>query len=1447
MQFCSPPPSMNVISQTRIRCTISDSTYEKHGCDNCKLNKRKCDLIKNSTSLDSANPNSNLFFPSTRSKNEVYGSKIQPPTSKKISSATCTNNGLVTKDPSETSSKYEKLPQLVGSHDYTNDKISDSFVGPNSLSASLPRTRPDLPTPTSLGKGTSNIHLKSVRDINHNQHDNGLQVLSMGNTRLLPSISSVIPQSFSSPYYPMHTFQLPFRTHPDVNFNIKPENGIEKHKTTPKEFCQAQMIDGEVTFARIGDSTSNKITLGSSSGEYTKSSEPQTGESYHFSLLSSIESDIEKIDYRFLKEKFDFNSSFRESQYYFTKPGKNGDTEGELISEGISTKKLRRTKFLDRSNLSHFKFLLMINAFTLNSPDVYFIKKEDLVRLFEIYFYKVNSVFPIIFETEFWELHKRDKIPNITIYAIILIAARDELSEPILARSFTDKNASFEVNCSRFLKELEQKIRQLLDFLPEIDDTEKLARLTTSLLLSLNFRFNRLGNEQSSGDVTNAISHAYSLLIHHEFFHARIVQMGALKKSGYLRNLWWVIFIFDRFNAILNGKAMFINRLDFNLQRPKDIPHLKRLVELSYALEDTAIAGFRPSRGVENGIKMPKHVKGDPYFNPDEIIKDEVRLLSDLDGIRNVLELKETFNNDSQTHLPRIPVESYRDRFVFFLERLIRHQIILILRTGQFKLLREASQLDTFSLQLSSSLLKVFEILKGGQNHKLIMATPLIPSILLVAFSVPSFARYSILHNDKKNMITSPEVMDQIVTLSEDYLRELKVFSHKWFFVREVFDSLTKHHSRDLRKANEGAFPSLQYATPKKHWISINSIVSNKSDAEFMRSIISPVTSPLFHNDITGIAESNFEDKASTAKEEPTQQRELFSLESQLIPPVIESSRSRHEKEASNGDLNMDYNSSTGDGIENVCLADDVYFDISQLAEMVSTSANFIPNRRFGLQILQVMPDFIATQPTIISRILDKSTCVPRVGAFVWLAAFFIFLLSVTSKKSKKRPNESEELTHKHHALFPSIERPIVNQGIAEKPLVDAFPQPCSTGLTTRLLPFKNSKGEIEWVFTDDVQPNQEMDSLKGKVLNSKENPQRVKSETQPEILSPVTSNSSNNDSLSGKKPESSVSPQINTPSSTSSEDHKEDFQDGEGEILEDGEGGSHSHQCPHCDAKFRMRGYLTRHLKKHMSQKAYKCPFHRISIYKDENDNTHSCHPNGGFSRRDTYKTHLKTRHFKFPAGTPIKGRSKTPGNCAMCGEWFENAEIWSEIHVEGGECKYLPAGFQGKSRIKNKLKKQMARLMKEEKKSKSRPKKAPTEYLSPGTGTPNTGNTPSMSNPSQYDYDDSPTHSSCSSMGQHRTINNSLHDQFSREMQSRAMFANSPISEQNLVMTPVAQLEDYDDEFCLDTEQMSIFAMQPVFSPQQVSEYSSFPSPDYAIPNYSANNQNEYSAFIR
>lgn len=151
---------------------------------------------------------------------------------------------------------------------------------------------------------------------------------------------------------------------------------------------------------------------------------------------------------------------------------------------------------------------------------------------------------------------------------------------------------------------------------------------------------------------------------------------------------------------------------------------------------------------------------------------------------------------------------------------------------------------------------------------------------------------------------------------------------------------------------------------------------------------------------------------------------------------------------------------------------------------------------------------------------------------------------------------------------------------------------------------------------------------------------------TSPPQLSPQLSPQSSNE---GKKLPSLSSSSSSSPSSS----------------------GKKVYTCEYCGSEFRIRGYLTRHIKKHALNKAYECPF-----YEEGSEN--KCHPNGGFSRRDTYKTHLKARHFKYPQGTKSSERASTPGKCGLCSQPFDSNEEWVEKHIESGVCEGLPKGYQ-------------------------------------------------------------------------------------------------------------------------------------------------------------------------
>ncbi|RLV83651.1 Transcriptional regulator STP2 [Meyerozyma sp. JA9] len=381
------------------------------------------------------------------------------------------------------------------------------------------------------------------------------------------------------------------------------------------------------------------------------------------------------------------------------------------------------------------------------------------------------------------------------------------------------------------------------------------------------------------------------------------------------------------------------------------------------------------------------------------------------------------------------------------------------------------------------------------------------------------------------------------------------------------------------------------------------------------------------------------------------------------------------------------------------------------------------------------------------------------------------YLLDDKLVNENEKPQESK--------IFPTIR----NQPIENSPN-SSNPQQCSTGLTTRLLPFKNKKGEIEWAFTDDEPDSDELDVFK--IPSGEKNDRFGSSSANDDVpckeeLSPTVSNSSNSDSILSADKKHKVKEEEETPGTLPSSPESSHEKDGENVLY----------HCPDCDRTFKMKGYLTRHMKKHAQTKAYHCPFHEASIYIDEANVTHRCHPTGDFSRRDTYKTHLKSRHFVYPDGIRAKDRHASAGRCSMCGEHFENSELWTEIHIEGAECRYLPTGFTGKSRIKRRIDRELRQANKDKDKA-----------LQNGTPTSSVA----ASTPQTAGFTESP--SSVISSVPSGVSHLHMRDLSSGSPSYYPARSVSPLQHSFIAHSAMPQDdgEEYDDEYCLDVDQLDV-----------------------------------------
>lgn len=443
-----------------------------------------------------------------------------------------------------------------------------------------------------------------------------------------------------------------------------------------------------------------------------------------------------------------------------------------------------------------------------------------------------------------------------------------------------------------------------------------------------------------------------------------------------------------------------------------------------------------------------------------------------------------------------------------------------------------------------------------------------------------------------------------------------------------------------------------------------------------------------------------------------------------------------------------------------------------------------------------------------------------------------------------------------------------------------------SSGLTTRLLPYKNARGEIEWAFTEDLaayrhaQQASESSYPYAPMLLPEDdfdvelNDDDINIGNDSAAPAPHLPRLSNQDSSSNMQPYRNHAHQQAHPGRQLQQGHQ--VQQGQVQFLnqnllakpassrnqaiENRASSSplHHHdpihhpgavkaevksttgqtpptcgftpvptddnifKCPECLVVFKIRGYLTRHMKLHSEKKAYMCPFNiggpEASPDKDAGTR---CRHNGGFARRDTYKTHLKSRHFAYPQGIKNKDRLRSLGWCSMCGLKFPNAEIWAELHIEGHECLFLPHMFHGRSRFRENLIKNLTDSQREAIQrnggvfppemywqvalklslgSEEPLKDALGGEDSPAAETPtsDTPNSPAHMRREGSTPSDAPPFESCF---------REIARDFGSDMPPLNMHHASALDFQNPAeqQQQVSGLEDFGDAFCLDTDQIN------------------------------------------
>lgn len=441
-----------------------------------------------------------------------------------------------------------------------------------------------------------------------------------------------------------------------------------------------------------------------------------------------------------------------------------------------------------------YDYLLSINAFTLWSPEYQF-DEEDIRQMVDLYFFKLNSVFPIIHAKRFVDDFKENKAHTMIVFAIVLAISRDPMAEPILRRVFArsrahlppvssdDPDEVLALDYAFFATDLEGKIRQLYLILPELGDVDKLTRLIVLLLLSLHFKFDRLCNEQSSHDLTLAVNLAISLGIHMK----RPARNNTAEKMEYSTNLWWCCFVFDRLNAVTNSRCLFINNTDFNVDLPYSNINLLRLVQVARSVENVMVYMYRPFN--DNGL------------GPSNSLQARMKMI-DIEEFQNIefdlCDRERIKGGVYAVNLDKERLEDYLGVAIHFFTRLINNTSVLLGQKGKY------------DDHLVSNHIPEANALKAGLNilwylrqlpPDFVLNIPILPYCISLAMAVSLKLRVrELVQLDLKEppKAVSLEPLGLHYDL-HDYMEELEKFSGKWWVVDEVC-KLCRDFTEELEK-----------------------------------------------------------------------------------------------------------------------------------------------------------------------------------------------------------------------------------------------------------------------------------------------------------------------------------------------------------------------------------------------------------------------------------------------------------------------------------------------------------------------------------------------------------------------------------------------------------------------------------------------------------------------
>ncbi|CAH2352851.1 hypothetical protein CLIB1423_08S02520 [[Candida] railenensis] len=770
----------------RMRC-IQSENYEAFGCDNCKRNRVECDLIVTTTKdtvIASQTSRSNSKTSSTSSHEKFPGETPIPQwedggnLSSPYFIPQIGQQYPIQHQLQQYSQQPQHQSQVSHRHLYHQQPPSQIYEQMNGAPLGLfhPVTVPTHMTPhfqqypdsqapyqSSPQLSMTTAHTSTVGPIvtPEAQHLTGQSPAHIGSPLAPPSSY----RSSTSPFQLKQRSGMNFQEEYMPDITARNQSPTKKVRRSSLHSVHDTECEGKVNpdlYERGKEKKVEETNLPSKVGGNKDKIEAHVDESKNHSANECGDSSnlpTEPLTANYLKKRFNFNIS----QHKKRNKNETKVTVRKLLNlNGDKDSRIGKGEAIESETMC--TFLLSIKAFTLE------LDYQTTLELLELYFFKVNSIFPIVQESEFWKDFHNNLVPNIIINAIVLVIARDKSAEKIFIKNNVFEGNNIDKSLQTFFKSLILKIRMLLLVSPELGDNDLLNRSVCQLLLVLHFNFDRFGTDACFNDLTDSINIIKGLYIS--------------QRDDYLAELWWISYFFDRIGSIVNTRGLVMkDSLQDKLGLPQN-EHLLALVRCTQILYPMAIKTLVP--------QVDKLDLETTEYIDKELARHEADFLS---NFQSAFE-RNNYTKATKYFLPAIALRKYCTNMTYLIERFCNCLVISLVHkhTLESRLnSKDCTGISDIPLVVSLNTLKYIQYFK---THEDIINISLFPTVLCLGVSIHlrhkfrGAARKSPIPPNVKFVRFMPrwnEKTYKYLDLSTyKLIKELKKFSNKWWFVNEI-------------------------------------------------------------------------------------------------------------------------------------------------------------------------------------------------------------------------------------------------------------------------------------------------------------------------------------------------------------------------------------------------------------------------------------------------------------------------------------------------------------------------------------------------------------------------------------------------------------------------------------------------------------------------------------